>query len=82
MKQKTADEMFEELEYEKIRNDERYIVYEKGASIRNRIIFSKSNKTVSTILIDEDYEYNEGLDIDMRELQAIHKKCQELGWIE
>ncbi len=79
---KTADEMFEELEYEKIKDDERYIIYEKGVLIGIRIIFSKITKTVCCILIDEDYEWNDALDIDMQKLKVINKKCQELGWIE
>lgn len=36
---KKADEMFEKLGYEKTKNDEYHVIYEKGASIRNRIIF-------------------------------------------
>lgn len=79
---KTADEMFEELEYEKIKDDERYIIYEKGDLIRIRIIFSKITKTIYCILIDEYYEWNDTLDIDMQKLKVINKKCQELGWIE
>lgn len=79
---KTADEMFEKLGYEKTKNDEYHVIYEKGASIRNRIIFSKITKTVCCILVDEDYEWNDGIDIDMQELQAINKKVEELGWIK
>lgn len=82
IKLKMADEMFEELEYEKIKDDEHNAVYEKGASIRNRIIFSKTTNTVCCISIDEDYEWNDGMEINMQELQTINKKCQELGWIE
>lgn len=77
-----ADEMFEKLGYEKTKNDEYNVIYEKGASIRNRIIFSKITKTVCCILVDEDYEWNDGIDIDMQELQAINKKVEELGWIK
>ena len=79
---KTADEMFEKLGYEKTKNNEYHVIYEKGASIRNRIIFSKITKTVCCILINEDYEWNDGIDIDMQELQAINKKVEELGWIK
>lgn len=79
MKEKTADELFEELGYKKIEN-KHYIIFEKGVSTRNRIIFSRLTKTVCCILIDEDYEWNDGMDIDMQELQAINKKVEELGW--
>ena len=79
---KTADEMFEKLGYEKTKNDEYNVIYEKGASFRNRIIFSKITKTVCCILVNEDYEWNDGIDIDMQELQAINKKVEELGWIK
>ena len=80
MEEKTADELFEELGYEKIENKQ-HIIFEKGVSTRNRIIFSRLNKTVCCILIDEDYEWNDGIDITMEELQAINKKVEELGWM-
>lgn len=81
-KEKKADEMFEELGYEKINDYEYGIIYEKGTSIRNRIVFKRANKTVYCILIDEDYEWNDAMEIDMQELKAINKKCQEMGWGE
>lgn len=79
---KTADEMLEEIGYEKIKDDKYYVIYEMGASIRKRMIFKELTKTVCCILIDEDYDWNDALDINMEELQAIYKKCQEKGWIE
>lgn len=39
----SADEMFEELGYKKIKN-KHYIIFEKGVSTRNRIIFSRLTK--------------------------------------
>lgn len=80
-KEKTADEIFEKLGYEKINDDEYGVIYEKGTSTRNRIIFKRTNKTVCCILIDENYEWNDAMEIDMQELQAINKKCQELRWL-
>ena len=82
MKEKTADKMFLKLGYEKINDDEYGVIYEKGTSTRNRIIFKRTNKTVCSILIDEDYEWNDAMEIDMQELQAINKKAEELGWIK
>lgn len=77
---KTANEMFEELEYIKEKEDNNYIIFEKGSSQRNRIIFSKNTKRICGIYIDEDYEFNEPLDMNIQELQAINKKVEELGW--
>lgn len=74
-KGKTADKMFEELGYE-VSNSE--FVEELNTTTNTivdngyiKIIFY-NNKTMS---IDADDILN------MQELQAINKKCQELGWI-
>ena len=74
-KEKTADELFEELGYE-VSNSE--FVEELNTTTNTivdngyiKIIFY-NNKTMS---IDADDILN------MQELQAINKKCQELGWI-
>lgn len=78
---KTADEMFEELGYEKTES-KHHIIFEKGAPIISRIIFSRLTKTVCGVLIGEDYDvWKDGMDIDMQELQAINKKVEELKWI-
>lgn len=74
----TADEMFKKLDYKKLRDTKYNVIYEKGILIKSRIIFLKSTNTVCCILIDEDYEQNNALDVNMQELQAINKKCQEL----
>lgn len=71
----TADEMFKKLGYE----------------ISNSEFVEKLNTTTNTV-IDNGYikiifYNNETMSIDaddilnMQELQAINKKCQELGWI-
>ena len=77
-KEKTADELFKELGYEKnedIRTDlgcvyhirvKHYVYIEFP-----KIIFHNKSKSIS---IQKDY-------ISIKELQAINKKCQELGWL-
>lgn len=73
-----ADKMFEELGYEKnedIRTDlgcvyhtmVKHCIYNEFP----KIIFHNKFKSIS---IQKDY-------ITMQELQAINKKCEELGWI-
>jgi len=75
----SADEMFEALGYEK--HDKK----------RNHSYFLKYYKDNDNVI----YFYDEGQsfcksggfdsmcdDITMKELQAINKKCEELGWIK
>ena len=73
--EKTADELFKELGYEKIRNDKDFEVYRKNDY--NIIDFERNDKRVY-----KSARYDTTSDgITMKELQAINKKCQELGWI-
>lgn len=70
---KTADEMMKELGYEKgsghnLGNGEKYIYYSGNY---NNINFYKKSKKI-----------NINGSFSMQELQAINKKCQELGWIK
>lgn len=70
---KTADEMFFEIGYdEKEERLSKIIYYVDLPLFRPCISFDKRNKTVSTI---------PSRAITMQELQAIYKKCQELGWL-
>lgn len=76
MKEKTADEMFEELGYEK---EERYsnsVEYigedEDSITFINGYEFDDDK----CIRINKFNEY-----ITMEELQAINKKCKEMNWI-
>ena len=63
-----VDELFDELGYEKKHDNRRRIVYKKlFAKIEFNIVFKEIN-------VDSC--------INMQELQAINKKCQELGWLE
>lgn len=74
---KTADEMFEELEYKKKNPDfiiSRFWEQWKNENLEKTISFNTEYKIVD--VTDEN-----GYGIAMQELQAINKKCQELGWI-
>lgn len=70
-----ADKMFEELGYRKAQDDEKRVYYttQKGIGQGYRgIEFKIKHKKV--------LPYNR-VQIDMRTLKAINKKCLELGWI-
>ena len=71
-KEKTADELFKELGYEKIRNDKDFEVYRKNDY--NIIDFERDDKRVY-----KSARYDTTSDgITMEELQAINKKVREL----
>ena len=74
-----ADEMFEKLGYEKVSDiteNTGYVYFKKEKhSIYYeypKIIF---HNKIKKITIQNDY-------LSIQELQAINKKCQELGWLE
>lgn len=81
-----ADKLFEELGYKKI-EDKHNIDFNKlykfnnGDKINEKIRFCKLDKYVHI----ENYNYDSGITfgkyLDMQELKAINKKCEELGWI-
>jgi hypothetical protein len=80
---KTADEMFEELEYKKL-EDKYNINYIKmysfinGDRVREEIRFCKLDKYVHI----ENFNYDTGVIfgkfLDIKELQAINEKVKEL----
>ena len=71
MKEKSADEMLEELGYKKNFEDKYRANYENNG-FETIINFDKEYKDVRV--------YNNGF--DMQELQAINKKVEELGWLD
>ena len=73
---KTADEMFEELGYEKhsSKSIEIFDLYSPDDELLIRIVFNLRTKRIA-INCDNDA-------LDAQEVQAIYKKCQELGLIE
>lgn len=76
MKEKTADEMFEELGYKILFEDKKEIQYEfEGIYMDNEIKFDLKEKTVL-----KEYSTGESQEISTQELQAINKKVEELGW--
>lgn len=82
-REKTADEMFEELGYEKIRDIKTEVIYRfdkklMGDRCIHNIMFAKVSKLVFSY--GEDIEENYGF--GMQELQAINKKVQELRSVE
>ena len=84
---KTADELFEELGYEKL-EDKYNVDYNKiyrftnGDKIREQIRFCKLDKYVHIENYNFDSGFTFGKFLDIQELQAIYKKCQELGWLK
>lgn len=75
--EKTADEMFEELGYKILIENNHYIQYEfEGIYMDNEIKFDLKGKTIL-----KEYSTGESQEITMPELQAINKKCEELKWI-
>lgn len=79
IKEKTADEMFEELGYEKNEENDYFIEYKKQED--------DCCKFIKFDLIDKSFTnfyyvvFNRQSYLLMKELQAINKKCKELGWI-
>jgi hypothetical protein len=75
IKEKTADEMFEELGYEKSFKPFDYIKYYKDDD--NVFHFNYISQD-----FNKSGEYD-GMcdDITMQELQAINKKCKEMNWL-
>lgn len=73
--EKSADEMFEELGYEKVRdNIDCWCNYENNI---HKISFEKNVKSI----FFEDKDDTICL-INLNVLQAINKKCYELGWLD
>lgn len=81
-----VDKLFEELGYKKI--EDKYNIdfnklykFNSGDKINEKISFCKLDKYVHI----ENYNYDSGITfgkyLDMQELKAINKKCEELEWI-
>lgn len=78
-----TDELFERIEYEKVKVDEKSIIYEKylnGYANRAQIYFDKTHHTVCCAELDEDFECDSPLDLTVEEIQVITRKLKELGW--
>lgn len=74
----TADELFEELGYEIIVNDEITLIYKNGViGMDKEIVLEKANRGITI-----SYSTGDSCYMNMQELQAINQKCKEMGWIE
>lgn len=77
-----ADKMFEKLGYEKENNID-YFLYRKKYIDNNfiEIVFDLENYLLN-IRTEDVINYQTITSIlNIKELQAINKKCKELGWI-
>lgn len=74
MKEKTADEMFEELGY--IKESDFYYHSNETHTKKKHIRFLKQNREV---IVESKLQFS--YEITMQELQAINKKLEELKWI-
>jgi len=76
-----ADEMFEELEYEKIEESKRYLRYSTDKRYGEHIDFELKLQQIRCTRVttrgNTHFRY-----ITMKELQAINQKVKELGWNE
>lgn len=72
----SADEMFEKLEYEKEKGDLDIQLY-KNKNGYGEIIFDLRDKAIRA-----SNDENEAIYFNVKELQAINKKVEELGWNE
>lgn len=89
---KSADEMFKELGYKiteilKLEENEYFcgIQFEKEEIITKKYIefyyYHKSIVIYSEMKINGEIKKTNSAIIDIKELQAINKKCEELGWL-
>lgn len=75
-----ADKMFEKLGYKK-KEKGLYIEYIKAEnSVKEEYVISFMMKTIMATLYKNGYQ-KMPLALEIEELQAINKKCEELGWI-
>ena len=76
-----ADKLFEELGYIKDKRlDGDLFYYQKnGANEKWGFRFNTGSKEVYPVCYSKE---NEAIYITMQELQAINKKCKELGWLD
>lgn len=75
---KSADEMFEELGYDILVDNEECLQYERtGLYMDLEIKFDKEGKTIL-----KEYSDGESCEITMQEFKAINEKVKELDWYE
>lgn len=76
-----ADELFKELGYKKIEENDKYVLYlsEKSLWRQRKIRFWKDEKVIFNDLLEDDKVVS-SVKIGIEELQAIKEKVKELGW--
>lgn len=79
-KELSAKEMFEELGYKEAENDIYFLKYYKPGKLSHdkEIKFHKLDKSI-TVKDDNRINYRW---FNMKELQAINKQAEELGWLD
>lgn len=80
----SAKEMFEELGYE-LRSHKNIIRYvnKQYVSDWNYIDFNLKEKTIyAHIMSDSPFTPDSPLELNLKEIQAINKQIEELGWNE
>lgn len=77
-KEKTADEMFEELGYRKLNREEMKNRFEKEYFDLLECYYEKPTHVSTVFYNDKTFDVISSK--NMQELQAINKKVQELGW--
>lgn len=74
----TAKEMFEQLGYKLTKENSLYIYYQKDTG--NTIRIDKDSKSIEKYVEDIYQNRNSYGYITYKELQAINKQVEELGW--
>ena len=78
----TAKEMFENLGYQKIRDSENSLIYDKADILHYyQILLNKNDKTVSIKYNQQDHSYTTFFPVDIKLFLAIQKQLEELGWL-
>ena len=77
---KSAKEMFEGLGYSLVENSLGLKYQKLVVDMLWVIYFDTKFKYLTTAIIHDEYETYHAL--DMNELKAINKQCEELGWLE
>lgn len=79
----TAKDMFEEVCFYEKTNNSAYLIYEMygknqytDENVTTRITFKKHEKLVKIKKLGKTTSY----DFNAKELKAINKQCEELGW--
>ena len=72
-KEKSAKEIFIDLDFKESLNDERFLSYRDIRDEDFWVIFDKKDKTICCY---QTHDYN----FDFKMLKAINKQVEELGW--